>query len=117
MKILLTGALTYDGLGSEPVRQDVLIKGERILAIGKDLPREGAKVWDMKDLSLSPGFIDAHSHNDWCALWDDTVTPFEPFIYQGVTGFITGNCGASAAGFEPDSPYLSEVGGGYFYIA
>ena len=116
MKILLTGALTYDGLGSEPVRQDVLIKGERILAIGKDLPREGAKVWDMKDLSLSPGFIDAHSHNDWCALWDDTVTPFEPFIYQGVTGFITGNCGASAAGFEPDSPYLSEVGGGTFTL-
>lgn len=116
MKILLTGALAYDGLGNEPVRQDVLIEGERIAAIGQNLPKEGAKVWDVSGLSLSPGFIDAHSHNDWCAVSDDPIPGFEPFIQQGITGFVTGNCGASAAGFEKDSPYLSEVGGGTFSL-
>ncbi|MGI6688726.1 MAG: N-acyl-D-amino-acid deacylase family protein [Christensenellales bacterium] len=116
MKTLLTGALTYDGLGGIPLRQDVMIEGERILAIGQDLPREGARVWEMDGLSLSPGFIDAHSHNDWCALWEDPLPAFEPFIRQGITGFVTGNCGLSAAGFEPDSPHLSGLGGGIFQL-
>ena len=106
MKILLTGALAYDGLGSEPVRQDVLIDGERIVAVGQNLPKDGAKVWDVSGLSLSPGFIDAHSHNDWCAVSDDPIPGFEPFIQQGITSFVTGNRRARRR-FEQPLPFRS----------
>lgn len=72
------------------------------------------EVIDLQGLSLAPGFIDAHSHNDWFAIRKDPSKYFEPFIRQGICSFVTGNCGLSAIGFEPDSPNADKVGGGLF---
>ncbi len=116
MRTLLTGTLTHDGLGGAPIHQEVLIQDDRILALGQNLSREGADIWDMSGLSLSPGFIDVHSHNDWCAFWANPLPAFEPFVRQGITSFVTGNCGLSAAGFDPASPHLEAVGGGLFHL-
>ena len=44
----------------------------------------------------------------------DCLPCFEPFIRQGITSFVTGNCGLSAIGFEKDTPYTDQVGGGLF---
>ena len=116
MRTLFTGALTHDGLGGAPLRQEVLIEGDRVLALGQSLSREGAEVWDLDGLGLAPGFIDAHSHNDWCAFRADPLPAFEPFVRQGITGFVAGNCGLSASGFDPASPHLDRVGGGLFHL-
>src|SRR3954462_8011502 len=46
------------------LRADVAIAGERIVAVGVDLPRDGAQVVDVSGALLMPGFIDGHPHMD-----------------------------------------------------
>ncbi len=41
---------------------DILVAGERIEAVGKDLPGDGALVIDAAGLVVSPGFTDLHVH-------------------------------------------------------
>lgn len=112
---LLKGALIYDGTGSEPFRGDILIENDKITKVEESInPEDGWEVIELDGLSVSSGFIDAHSHNDWFAVKRETQKYFEPFIRQGITSFVTGNCGLSAVGFEPDTQYVDKVGGGLF---
>ena len=112
---LLKNAKLYDGTGSEPFAADVLVKGERIERVGQGLVApEACEVIDLDGLSLAPGFIDAHSHNDWFAVKKNPEKYFEPFIRQGICSFVTGNCGLSAIGFDKSSPHKDKVGGGLF---
>ena len=56
-----------------------------ILKVYKEIePEDGWEVVDLDGLSLSSGFIDAHSHNDWFAIKENTKKYFEPFIRQGI---------------------------------
>lgn len=73
-------------------------------------------VIDCKNLCISPGFIDAHSHNDFFAAIPDNLKYFKPFIEQGITTMVTGNCGFSASGYLKDTPYKKELGGGLFNV-
>ena len=41
---------------------DLLIERERIIAVGPDLPREGARVLDASGKYVLPGGVDAHTH-------------------------------------------------------
>lgn len=113
--ILIKNAKIYDGTLAEPFAADVLINGERIekVAPGIEVSTD-EQVIDLHGLSLAPGFIDAHSHNDWFAIKKDPQKYFEPFIRQGICSFVTGNCGLSAIGFESDTPHISKIGGGLF---
>lgn len=114
MKLFKNG-LIYDGTGSEPFKADILVQDDKIISVEKDIePQEGYEIVDIDGLSVSSGFIDAHSHNDWFAIKKDTKKYFEPFIRQGITSFISGNCGLSAVGFESDTPYVDKVGAGLF---
>lgn len=47
---------------SGPVRADVAVAGERIEAVGPDLPRDGARVIEATGLLVLPGAIDVHTH-------------------------------------------------------
>lgn len=113
-KTILKGGRIYDGTASGPFVGDILFQGDRILEVAPDIDDPEAGIIDISGLSVSSGFFDAHSHNDWFAIRKQPLKYFEPFIRQGITSFITGNCGLSATGFEPDSPYLDIVGGGLF---
>ena len=114
---LLKQALIYDGTGAPPFKGDVLVENDKIVKVEGSLqPEEGWEVVDLDGLSLSSGFIDAHSHNDWFAVKKAPQKYFEPFIRQGITSFITGNCGLSAVGFEPQTPFVDKVGGGLFFF-
>jgi N-acyl-D-amino-acid deacylase len=113
--ILFKNALIYDGTGSAPYKGDILVENDKIIKTEKSIqPEEAWEIVDLEGLSVSSGFMDAHSHNDWFAIKKAPKKYFEPFIRQGITSFITGNCGLSAVGFESDSPYVDKVGGGLF---
>jgi N-acyl-D-aspartate/D-glutamate deacylase len=92
--LVLRGGTVLDGTGAAPVAADVAVAGDRVLAVGRDLPAGDARVLDVGGLVVAPGFIDAHTHSD--------VVPFmaepQPFkVLQGVTTEVVGNCGNSAA--------------------
>lgn len=115
MKLLLKNARIYDGTGAAARNGDVLVDNDRIAQVGAELPADGAdQVIDLQGLSLAPGFIDAHSHNDWFALRSDPLPWFDPFIRQGITTFVTGNCGISTVGFDKDCPHRDIIGAGLF---
>lgn len=70
MKRLFKGGMV---VSAQEVKQlDVLVKGEKILAMGEDLEFEGVQIIDMEGKYLFPGFIDAHTHMDLEV--SDTVT-------------------------------------------
>lgn len=93
--MLLRGATVFDGSGAEGVQQDVLVEGDRIVAVGSAATRQGgANVLDVGGLAMAPGFIDMHSHAD------HTLPAFPRAtnsITQGVTTEVVGLCGFSPA--------------------
>lgn len=115
--ILFKGGTIIDGSGDQPFPGDILIEDEHICQIGQDIDPGEARVIDLTGRIITPGFIDAHSHNDWFCLKPDKRPFFDPFLSQGITTLITGNCGFSAFGCSADSPYISEVGGGLFHLS
>ena len=60
MKRLYKGGTIVNGEGMEKL--DLLVKGEKILAVGKDLDFPDAEIVDVRGKLLFPGFIDAHTH-------------------------------------------------------
>ncbi|WP_310602405.1 N-acyl-D-amino-acid deacylase family protein [Anaerosporobacter sp.] len=120
MRTLLKNGKIYDGTGNEPFISDILIENDKISKIASEIPSDSLQendiCYDLNGLSVSPGFIDAHSHNDWFAIKNEPQKYFEPFIRQGITTFVTGNCGLSSVGFEPDSQYVDKLGGGLFFF-
>ena len=62
--IVLKAARMFDGK-SKALAQNgvVVVQGEKIIDVGSNLPvPTGAKVIDLGDATLSPGFMDAHTH-------------------------------------------------------
>ena len=94
LDLKIEGATVIDGTGTAGGRTDVGIRDETIVAIG-DLSRESAgNRLNAAGRTLTPGFIDMHSHSDW-RLW--TNRRAESKIRQGVTTEVVGNCGFSPA--------------------
>lgn len=66
--VLIAGGNVIDGTGSAPqAKTDVLLKGDRIIAVGKNLvidaaDRANAETIDASGLTVMPGLIDAHVH-------------------------------------------------------
>ena len=61
--IIIKGGSLYDGISPEPRLADVAIKGDKIVAIGEVQGSAGETI-DAKDLIVTPGFIDVHTHCD-----------------------------------------------------
>ena len=114
MRQLLKNARIYDGTGTEPFQADILIEEDRIAKIAEKIELPADSVFDLTGKSVSSGFIDGHSHNDWFAIKKEPLPYFRPFLLQGITTFITGNCGISEIGFEKGNPYTEKLGGGIF---
>ena len=67
--ILFKGGMIYDGTGQESFKGDILVENDKIIKVEESIqPEEGWEIIDIEGLSVSSGFIDAHSHNDWFAL-------------------------------------------------
>jgi N-acyl-D-amino-acid deacylase len=114
MKTLLKNGMILDGTGEKAFTANLLIDGDRIAAIGSIDDACADEVIDMTGKCVAPGFIDAHSHNDWFAARSDNSRFFAPFVQQGITTQVTGNCGFSPFGFEPETPHRALLGSGLF---
>ena len=63
MKRLLKGGRVIDPMNGIDGVHDLLIDGDRIAAVGRDLPVDGASVIEIPEgLVICPGFIDMHVH-------------------------------------------------------
>jgi N-acyl-D-amino-acid deacylase len=98
--VAIVGARIVDGTGASERKGDVLVRGERIVAIG-DLPPavEADEVLDAPGKIVAPGFIDIHSHGDLVLAWPSPsrLPLVEGRLAQGITTEIVGNCGLGAA--------------------
>lgn len=116
MKTLLKNGRIVDGSGSEPYFADILIEDDRIKQISTDIQEEADEIIDCSGLVVSPGFIDVHSHNDWFAARKDNDRFFSPFLEQGITTQVTGNCGFSPFGYDKDTQNKGLLGSGLFSL-
>ncbi len=101
MATLLKGSLLVDGTGAPARPADVLVEGDRIVAVGAPGEVGAGAATDTVDLGglvLAPGFIDVHTHYDAQVLWDGDLTPSS---WHGVTSVVMGNCGFGVAPTRP----------------
>ncbi len=96
--LVIRNGTIVDGSGEEPFNADVAISGDRIVAIGTDLPA-GREELDASGKIVAPGFVDIHTHYDGQATWDAEMAPSS---WHGVTTVIMGNCGVGFAPAKPD---------------
>lgn len=114
-RTLLKNGMIVDGTGKQKFLGDVLLVGNRIAFVSKvPIQADDCKIIDCKGKAIAPGFIDAHSHNDWYLASENDVEFIMPFIRQGITTFICGNCGYGVAGIKKGSPYKPDIRNGLF---
>jgi len=114
MKTIIKNGLIYDGSLNEPFKGDVLFEDDLIVKVAEQIDDEADVTIDAKGLMVCPGLIDAHSHNDFFCERENSEKYFKPFLQQGITTQITGNCSFSAFGADPDTPYADKMDGGLF---
>ncbi len=93
----LAGGHVIDGTGSTARRADVAVAEGRISAVGDLTALAARRTVDCTGKTITPGFIDIHSHSDWLVPGADHGALIEPFIRQGMTTLVGGNCGFSPA--------------------
>ncbi len=80
-----------DGSGSEPYVADIGIKDGRIVKIGA-ISEEAKEIINASGLTVTPGFIDSHSHSDKAIF---NFPEMKEKCEQGITTSIGGQCGTS----------------------
>jgi N-acyl-D-aspartate/D-glutamate deacylase len=96
-EIKLSGGTVIDGTGAPGRRADVAISRGRVAALGDLSDLRAARSLDCRGRLVTPGFIDIHSHSDWLVPGRDAGALVEPFVRQGMTTLVGGNCGFSPA--------------------
>ena len=94
---VIRGGTIIDGSGADPVEADIAMRGGKITAIGRTLPKGDEEV-DARGKIVTPGFIDVHTHYDAQVTWSNAMSPTS---WHGVTTAMIGNCGV---GFAPCRP-------------
>ena len=105
---VIKNARIVDGSGMPYYRGDVALKDGKIVKIAPFINEKSEHIIDAAGLTLTPGFVDSHSHDDFIM---ETVPSLYHKLEQGVTTEITGMCGHSMAPLSKEF----EVEGGRVY--
>jgi N-acyl-D-aspartate/D-glutamate deacylase len=97
--VVIRGGTVMDGNGGIPFKADIAVKDGKIAAIGS-ISGSGADEVDAHGLSVTPGFVDIHTHYDGQAMWDSHLAPSS---WHGVTTVVMGNCGVGFAPVRKDT--------------
>ena len=91
--LLITNAHIVDGTGQPARDGDIAIRAGRIVALGRIAGGSADQRIDATGLTVSPGFIDSHTHAD-----DIANRPgAEVFVASGITTIVAGTDGVSSA--------------------
>lgn len=101
--IAIIGATVIDGTGAEPSKQTVVIRGNRIEAVGPNVePPAGARRIEALGMTLLPGLFDLHTHLPYSSasgVANDWPKNLKAYLYCGVTSVV--DFGAYGEMFEP----------------
>ena len=104
--LVIRNGTLVDGTGAPGKRGDVAVSGNRIAAVG-EVDGKGKREIDAGGKTVTPGFVDIHTHLDAQIAWDPIASSS---CYHGVTSVVTGNCGVTFAPCKPeDRGYLAEM--------
>ncbi len=92
--VVITRGIVVDGSGKPGYPADVGIQDGKIVSIGDLSQDQAARVIDAAGLTVSPGFIDSHTHSDAALLTDPQHAQG---LRQGITTEILGQDGLSYA--------------------
>jgi N-acyl-D-aspartate/D-glutamate deacylase len=92
--VVVRGGMVVDGTGSAPFTADIGVSQGRILEVGRITAGTSREI-DADGATVTPGFVDIHTHYDGQATWDSRL---QPSSWHGVTTAVMGNCGV---GFAP----------------
>ncbi|HXQ22011.1 MAG TPA: amidohydrolase family protein [Candidatus Acidoferrales bacterium] len=95
--LVIRHGTVVDGTGRPRFTGDVAVDNGTIAAVG-DVTQRGRREIDTKDLLVTPGWVDVHTHYDGQVTWDPVLAPS---CWNGVTTLVMGNCGV---GFAPVRP-------------
>lgn len=84
-RTVFTGAQVFDGTGVDPYPADVVIEGERIVAVGPAGSVDADAAVDVAGKTLLPGLFDTHTHIvvSTADLWAITQRPFSLQFFEG----------------------------------
>jgi N-acyl-D-amino-acid deacylase len=69
--LIIRGGTVVDGSGAKPRTADVAVQDGLIVEVGGGARR----TIDADGLTVTPGFVDVHTHFDGQATWDPHLTP------------------------------------------
>src|SRR5215468_10208947 len=72
--LVVRGGTVVDSSGLPRYRSDVAVAGGRIARVSRRIAERGRDEIDARDLVVTPGFIDGHTHMDAQVAWDPLGT-------------------------------------------
>jgi N-acyl-D-amino-acid deacylase len=101
--LLIRGGTIVDGSGTGASVGDVAVAQGRIAEIAPSIGGGAKRTIDARGMTVTPGFIDPHTHYDAQICWDREITPSS---WHGITTVMMGNCGV---GIAPCRPQTREI--------
>ena len=84
---------------------DVLIEGDRILAVGPDLANGEVEVVDASGMIVMPGFVDSHRH-----IWEGLLRNIGTDVpLEGRSSYISFVLHKLAPAFRPEDAYIGDL--------
>ena len=112
--IVLIARTVYDGRGKTLHNTTLIIRGSKIVQLGGKIP-PGAVVYNLRGLTITPGFIDTHSHILWHftdgRLAGRNEQPLQSMLHSVDNAVLTLNAGFTTiqSPGSPDDAYLRDA--------